>query len=230
MQELEVGSRQYTENSTRRTWRSWQTWWSQDINMIVSLTRAQGRRYGILRNGLIMIAPAYDSAKGISLYLRFEHMSGDHVAQNCRYVEESCRTWMEDRAGTLVSGNSWSYMGSNWVCCRLWIIMNLRMQYTSWTDTRCSWYSDLRFCRNVSSRLGNIVSRTSLSVVRVCWIHNISYAVSVSSQCKRSGRLWVYKEEIQHRGRTVKVQWRLRGNVMDSSSQQCQDCQEMGHK
>jgi hypothetical protein len=39
------------------------------------------------------------------------------VAQNCRCVEESCRTWMEDRVGTIMSGNSWSYMGSNWVCC-----------------------------------------------------------------------------------------------------------------
>jgi len=33
-------------------------------------------------------------------------MSGDHVAQNVQCVEESCRTWTDDRVGTLVSGNS----------------------------------------------------------------------------------------------------------------------------
>jgi len=34
--------------------------------MVVSLTNSQGRAYGIVRNGLIMIAPAYDSANGTS--------------------------------------------------------------------------------------------------------------------------------------------------------------------
>jgi len=81
--------------------------------MVVSLTNSQGRVYGIMRNGLIMIVPAYDSANGRSLCLEFEHLSGDHVAQNCQCVEESCRIWTEDRFGTLVSGHSLSYMGSN---------------------------------------------------------------------------------------------------------------------
>ena len=53
-----------------------------------------------------MIAPIYDAAEGISLGLKFEHMSDDCVAQNCWSVEESCMTWTEDRVGTLVSGNS----------------------------------------------------------------------------------------------------------------------------
>jgi len=76
--------------------------------MVVSLSNSQDRTYGILRNRLIMIAPAYDSAEGSSLCLMFEHMSGDRVAQNCLCVDESCRTWTEDRVGILVSGNSYS--------------------------------------------------------------------------------------------------------------------------
>jgi len=74
--------------------------------MVVSLTNSQGRAYGILRNGSIMIAPAYDSAHGRSVCLWFEHLSGNCVAQNCRCVEDSCKIWTEDRVGTLVSGNS----------------------------------------------------------------------------------------------------------------------------
>jgi hypothetical protein len=79
--------------------------------MVVSLTNSQCGAYGFLRNQLIMIAPADDSADGRSLWLKLEHRSGDCMAQNCRCVEESCRIWMEDRVGTLVSGNSRSYMG-----------------------------------------------------------------------------------------------------------------------
>jgi len=33
------------------------------------------------------------------------------VAQKCQCGDESCRTWMEDRVGTLVSGNSYSQHG-----------------------------------------------------------------------------------------------------------------------
>jgi len=76
--------------------------------MIVSLSYSQDRTYGILRNRLIMIAHACDSAEGGSFCLLFEHMSGDRVAQNGRWVDESCRTWTEDRVGTLLSGNSYS--------------------------------------------------------------------------------------------------------------------------
>jgi len=74
--------------------------------MVVSLSNSQDWTYGILRNRMIMIAPAYDYAEGSSLCLYFEHMSGDRVAQNCWCVDEYCRTWMQDRVGTLVSGNS----------------------------------------------------------------------------------------------------------------------------
>jgi len=72
--------------------------------MVILLTNSQGWTYGILANGMIMVAHAYDSAEGSSLCLVFEHRRGDGVAQNCRCVEESCRTWMEDRVGTLLSG------------------------------------------------------------------------------------------------------------------------------
>jgi len=39
--------------------------------MVVSLTNSQGRAYGILRNGLIMIASAYDSAEGALAEIRY---------------------------------------------------------------------------------------------------------------------------------------------------------------
>ena len=74
--------------------------------MVVSLTNSQGRVYGILRFGLIMITPAYDSIDGRSVCLEFEHRSGDRMAQNYQCVEESCRMWTKDRVETLVSGNS----------------------------------------------------------------------------------------------------------------------------
>jgi hypothetical protein len=38
-----------------------------------------------------------------------------------------------------------------------------------------------------------------------------------SSKCKWRRRNWDYKGEIQHRGRMVKVWWRFRGNLIDSS-------------
>jgi len=88
---------------------------------------------------------------------------------------------MEDRVRTLVSGNSWGYIGSNWVCCWWWINMDLRMQYTSRKDNIFSLYSVvLRFYSKVCSRSGNIMGWTSRSVVCVCWIHKY-----VCSQCKR---------------------------------------------
>jgi len=114
---IEVGWSQHTLNWTRCTWRTQRPWRTRDINMVVSQTNTLGRTYGILTNGLILIALAYDSSEGSSLCLSFEHMSGDHVEPNCQWVEESCRIWTEDRVGTLVSGNCWSYMGSNWVRC-----------------------------------------------------------------------------------------------------------------
>jgi len=77
-----------------------------DITIVVLVTYSQDWTYGILRNGLIMIVPVYDSAEACSLCLKFEHLSGDRVAKNCRCVEESCRPWTEDRVRTLVGGNS----------------------------------------------------------------------------------------------------------------------------
>jgi hypothetical protein len=147
-----------------------------------------------------VIAPAYGSAEGSSLWLQFEHMSSDGVVHNCRCVEESCRTWTEDRAGTLLSGNTWSYMGSNWVCSWLWINMNLGMRYTSQKDILFGWYSVvIGFCSKVSGWLGIIMCRTSLSAVRVCWSHNV-YAVSV----REDGECGVTKERFN----IEKERWR----------------------
>ena len=46
----------------------------------------------------------------------------------------------------------------------------------------------------------------------------------VCSQCMRTQRVCVYKGEIQHRERTVKLGGKFRGNQIDSSCRQCQDC------
>jgi hypothetical protein len=101
----------------------------------------------------------------------FEHMSGDGEAQNCQCVEECCRTSTEDIVGTLVGGKTCGYMGLNWPCCKLWRNMNLPLWYLSWKSTLFSSYSVvLGLCSKVSSRLGNVVCRTSLSAVLVCWI------------------------------------------------------------
>jgi hypothetical protein len=76
--------------------------------MVVSLSNSQDRTHGILRNMLLMIAPAFNSKEDYSLCLYFEHRSGDRVAQDRRCVDESCMTWMEDRVGTLVSDKGYS--------------------------------------------------------------------------------------------------------------------------
>jgi len=90
-----------------------------------------------------------------------------------------CATWF-DRVGTLVNGNRWSDMDSNWVCYWQWKNTNLWMQYASWKDTLFSWYSVVwGFCSKVSSQLDIIVCRISLSAFCVCWIHNM-----YCSQCK----------------------------------------------
>jgi len=87
-----------------------------NTSLVVSPTNSLDRTYGILRNGLIIITHLYDSAQRSSSCVQFEHMSGNRGAQNCRCVDESGRIWTEDRVGTLVSANSWSCMGSIWVC------------------------------------------------------------------------------------------------------------------
>jgi hypothetical protein len=46
----------------------------------------------------------------------------------------------------------------------------------------------------------------------------------ICSQCLRGWRIWVNKEEIQYRQRTVKVQWKFSGKHIDSSSAQCHIC------
>jgi len=62
-----------------------------------------------------------------------------------------------------------------------WISTNIQMQYASRKETLFSWYSVvLWFCCKVSCRLDNIVCRTWISAVCVCWIHNM-YCV----QCVR---------------------------------------------
>lgn len=73
-----------------------------------------GQPHGLLRNGFIIIATAYDSTKGSSLCLKFEYMRGDYVLQNCK-CNENLR--ILDQSWTLVSGSSWSDNGLNWVCC-----------------------------------------------------------------------------------------------------------------
>jgi len=57
--------------------------------MVVSLRNSQGQIYGVVRNGLNIIAPAYDITKGSSLCLEFEHISGDCTAQNRQCDEVS---------------------------------------------------------------------------------------------------------------------------------------------
>jgi hypothetical protein len=139
--------------------------------VVVLLTNFHDQPAGILRNRLIMITPASDSAKGSSIHLWLNHISGDCGAPNHWCFEEFCRSWTEDRVGTLVSGNRWSYMGSNCVFRWFWININIQICHTSWKHTLYSWYSVvLGFCIKVSGRWSNIVCRTSSSLVWVCWI------------------------------------------------------------
>jgi len=145
-------------------------------------------------------------------------MSFLRVAQNCPCVEESCRTWTEDRVGILVSCDSWSSMGSNRVCCWEWINMDFQMRYTSRKDTLFSWYSDVfGFCSKVSGRLGNVVRRSSLSVVQS------AESQYVCSQCKRRWRIGVYKGEC-YRGGVVLV---ARVAAVTSSAGQAQPHEDL---
>jgi len=81
------------------------------------------------------------------------------------------------------------------------------------------------------------ILQQSWRLIRQYHVKNITFSGAsllksrhVCSQYKRGRRIRAYKGEIQHRERTVKVRWRLRGNRIDSSSPQSQDCEQFGYK
>jgi len=208
------------------TWRSRLTWRTQDINIVVSPTHCQGRAYveywemGWSWSPMHRTPPKevhYASGSNIWEEAVWHKIAG--VLKNLAGL----RQWIDFRS--LVSGNSRSYIASNYVCCSKWINMNLWMRYTSRKDTLFLWYSVvLGFCSRVCGRWGNIMCRTSLSAVRVCWSHTM-FAVSV----REDGEFGFTKKWFNIERERILVQCRLSGNLIDSSSRQCQDCLWMGH-
>ena len=129
------------------------------------------------------------------------------MAQNCRCVEESCRTSTVDRFSVL---GEWQQLKLH--CFKLCLLLkvdkyeSLNAVYQSEGHPVFMIFSCFR------------ILQQSLWSMRQYHVQNITFSSPsllkshyVCSQCKRGRRIWVYKEVIQHRARTntgtMQTQW-----------------------